>query len=116
MKHITNIMKFTSSKRQAGNFQLTHHNTVLNGADNVKFLGLQLDNNIKWNNHIHKTVNKLNSVCFLLRRMNPIFNTNTLKMIYHAFSILLWNSVYPFGGSQQIAKKYFYNRRERLEL
>ena len=81
----TNIMKFTSSKHQAGNFQLTHHNTVLNGANNVKFLGIQLENNIKWNKHIHKTVNKLNSACFLLRRMNPIFNTNTQKMIYHAY-------------------------------
>jgi hypothetical protein len=70
----TNIMNFSSSKSQAGNFQLTHHNTVLNAADNVKFWGLLLDNNIKWNKH----VTKLSSTCFLLQRMNPIFNIDTL--------------------------------------
>jgi hypothetical protein len=112
----TNIMKYTSSKRQAGNFQLTHHNTVLNGADNVTFLGLQLDNNIKWNNHIHKTVNKLNSACFLLRRMNPIFNTNTLKMIYHAYFHSVMEFGIPFWGVSADSKKVFLQQKRAVRI
>jgi hypothetical protein len=58
--------KFTSSNHQIGNFQITHQNTLLSGVNNVNFLGLQLDNNINWKNHIHKTVTKLSSACFLI--------------------------------------------------
>jgi hypothetical protein len=80
----TNIMKFTSSNCQVETFKITHQHRLLTGVNNIKFLGLELDKNINWKNHIHKTSPKLNSACYLIRRMYPSFNINTLKMIYYA--------------------------------
>ena len=65
----TNIMKFTPSNRQNEIFQIVHQNRLLIGTSNTKFLGLELDKNINWKNHIQKILPKLNSACYLIRRM-----------------------------------------------
>jgi mannose/fructose/N-acetylgalactosamine-specific phosphotransferase system component IID len=75
----TNIIKFISSNCQNETFQITHQNRLLIGANNTKLLGLELDKNINWKNHIQKTLPKLSSACYLIRRMYPSCNLNTLK-------------------------------------
>ena len=89
----TNIMKFTPNNRQNETFQILHQNRLLIGTDNTKFLGLELDKNVNWKNHIQKILPKLSSACYLIRRMCPSCNINTLKMIYFAY----FHSVMEFG-------------------
>jgi mannose/fructose/N-acetylgalactosamine-specific phosphotransferase system component IID len=95
----TNIMKFTPSNRLNETFQIIYQNRLLTGANNTKFLGLELDKNINWKNHIQKILPKLSSACYLIRRMYPSCNLNTLKTIYFAY-FRLWNSVLYSGESQ----------------
>jgi hypothetical protein len=52
-------------------------------TNNVKFLGLVVDININWKNHVYKILPKISSVCYLLRVMYPYSNI-ILKMIYFA--------------------------------
>ena len=89
----TNIMKFTPNNRQNETFQILHQNRLLIGTDNTKFLGLELDKNVNWKNHIQKILPKLSSACYLIRRMCPSCNIHTLKMIYFAY----FHSVMEFG-------------------
>jgi hypothetical protein len=89
----TNIMKFIGSNRQNKTFQITHQNRLLIGANNTKLLGLELDKNVNWKNHIQKTLPKLSSACYLIRRMYPSCNLNTLKIIYFAY----FHSIMEFG-------------------
>jgi hypothetical protein len=111
----TNTMKFTSSNRQIGNFQITHQNTLLSGVSNVKCLGLQLDD-INWKNHIHKTVTKLSSACFLIRRMYPIFNINTLKIIYFAYFHSVMENGISFWGVSADSKKVFLQQKRVVRI
>ena len=51
----TNIMKFTPSNRSNTVFQIMHQNKLLTEIDHTKFLGLEVDENISWKNHIKKS-------------------------------------------------------------
>jgi hypothetical protein len=83
----TNIMKFTPRNRQNKNFQIIYQNRQLIGINSTKFIGLKLDKNINWKNHIQKILPKLSSACFVIRRLCPSCNINTLKMIYFVIFI-----------------------------
>ena len=48
----TNIMKFTPSNSQNEIFQIIHKNGLLIGISNTKYLGIELNKNINWKNHI----------------------------------------------------------------
>jgi hypothetical protein len=93
----TNIMKFTSSYYQNEAFQIIYQKKIITGTNNTKFLGLELDKNISWKNHVQKIIPQLSSACYLVRRMYPCCNSDTLKMIYFAYfhtvmeyGIILW--------------------------
>jgi hypothetical protein len=89
----TNIMKFTPNMRQNETFQITYQNKLLTGTNNTKFLGLELDKNVNWKNHIQKILPKLSSACYLIRRMYLFCNLNTMRMIYLAY----FHSVMEYG-------------------
>ena len=64
----TNIIKFTSSYHQIEAFQIIHQKNII-GINNIKFLGLELDKNMKWNNQVQEILPKLSGACYLARRM-----------------------------------------------
>jgi hypothetical protein len=65
----TNIMKFTSSYHQNEAYQKKKKKKIITGTNNTKFLGLELDKNKSWKNHVQKIIPKLSSGCYLVRRM-----------------------------------------------
>jgi hypothetical protein len=89
----TNIMKFTPRNRQNEIFQIIYQDRSLIGTNNTKFLGLELNKNTYWKNCIQKMLPKLSSACFLIRRMCPSCNINTLKIIYFPY----FHSIMEFG-------------------
>jgi hypothetical protein len=107
----TNIMKFTSSYQQNKAFQITYQNKIISSIHNTKFLGLELDKNISWKNHVKKIVPKLSSACYLVRRMYPCCKTSTLKMIYFAY----FHAVMDYGifwGDSGESKEFSKNKKE----
>ena len=48
---------------------------------NTKFLGLPIDNNLNWKNHIEKMITNLSGACYAIR----LIVHNTLKSIYYAY-------------------------------
>jgi hypothetical protein len=52
---------------------------------NTKFLGLPIDNNLNWKNHIEKMITKLSGACYAIRLIVHISNINTLKSIYYVY-------------------------------
>jgi hypothetical protein len=54
-------------------------------ANNIKFLGLELDKYMNWKNHIGKILPIMSSECYVNRSMYHLSSKTTLKMIYFAY-------------------------------
>ena len=70
---------------------------IIIGINNTKLLGLELDKNISWKNHVQKILPKLSSACYVDRRIYPCCKLNTLKLIYFTslravmeYGIIFW--------------------------
>jgi len=112
----TNIMKFTSSYHQNEAFQIIYQKKILTGTNNTKFLGLELDKNISWKNHVQKFILKLSSACYLVRRMYPCCNLNTLKIIYFAYVHSVMEYGISFWGVSVESKRIFQQQKRIIRI
>jgi len=69
----------------------------IEGAVNLKFHGIHIDNHLTWRNHIDEIIPKLSVACFMVRQMCHICNNDILRSIYFAhfhsivsYGIILW--------------------------
>ncbi|KAG8278220.1 hypothetical protein J6590_108668 [Homalodisca vitripennis] len=58
--------------------------TKIEKINSIKFLGLNVDNNLSWDGHIKYLASKISSGLYILRRMSLLCSTETLKSIYYA--------------------------------
>lgn len=75
---------------------LTHQGTITR-SKSIKFLGLTLDENFTWTNHIDFVCNKLHSAFFAIRNLKPILSRGQLLNVYYGlvyshlrYLIILW--------------------------
>ncbi len=54
-------------------------------VDNVKFLGLVLDNNLNWKAHVRELTPKLNSACYAIKKLCSISKPETLQLVYNSY-------------------------------
>jgi Reverse transcriptase (RNA-dependent DNA polymerase) len=80
--------------------------------NSTKFLGLTIDINLNWNEHIDAVNKKMASGCYLINRIRKICNLETAKLVYHAYvhsrisyGILLW------GHSSKTRKLFTLQKR-----
>jgi hypothetical protein len=82
----------------------------------VRFLGLQLDKQINWRNHLHCWLSKLSKACFVLRRLRCVLNIDVLKLVYFAY----FQSVVKYGilfwGNPYNLKKVFLLQKRTLRI
>ena len=79
--------------------QIRVENTTIHNTSKTKFLGMWLDENLKWNTHIQKLTLKLTRNINLLRYNQNLMPTSTKKLVYHAhisshmqYGMLLWGN------------------------
>ena len=61
------------------------NNTVLQRVNYTKFLGVIIDDDLKWTNHIAYVKNKIAKGFGIILRARKFFNRKTLLNLYHAF-------------------------------
>ena len=73
---------------------------TLEPVESTKFLGMWVDENLNWNIHINKLINKIKRNMHLLRTPKNLFDERTLKLIYYAhiqsyidYGLVLWGSM-----------------------
>lgn len=73
--------------------------TIIEQAESVKYLGVVIDRNLKWDRHILSVCNTLRSILFRFRYLKRILDIPTLKTIYYAlvesrlrYGIVAWGS------------------------
>lgn len=85
-------LKLTSAEVPSA-LHLKYTDYLLLEMDTIKFLGLKLDNQIAWKNHIQLLIRKLSSACLLMKQLYYIINTDSLKLFYFADSIVKWHNI-----------------------
>ena len=76
------IFKSSNKKRDTEiNIQL-NHNTIQQ-VTHVKFLGVIIDQNLTWKNHINSVLKNIIKATALIAKLRHFKNRNTLKLIYY---------------------------------
>lgn len=73
----------------------------------VKFLGIIIDRQFKWKEHIDYLCNKVSSYSFLLRSLSQMLSQDVLLVTYHAYiaSILKYGIIF-WGSSKHLIRLF----------
>jgi len=70
---------------------------------NFKFFGLHIEKHLDWRSHIEKLLPKWSTVCYTIRTLSSILNTEVLRTVYFEnFPSLLENGLILWGNSSHI--------------
>lgn len=76
-------------------------NTSISRVQNVRYLGIDLDQHLKWNHHINNLVKKLRKLIFKFNQIKNILNKNNLRLVYSSlaesvlrYGIVAWGGAY----------------------
>ena len=75
-----NMMKLTRKKKHHIDFEYQLEGSKLEFVDNIKYLGVHIANDLRWNKHAHEVTNKANKLLGMLRR-NLYFCTKDVREI-----------------------------------
>jgi hypothetical protein len=95
----THLVKFASSKSPSYPLHVSYNKQAISVTANIKFLGLYLDCHLTWKSRINNLIKKLNSICFMLKKLLFFVNAEMLQMAYFAqfhsqisYGIIFWGS------------------------
>ena len=93
----TNYMLFKVNAKnnrviKESNFQIAINNIVINRVNNIKYLGVWIDENLTWNIHVDKLVSKVQTLIGIFFRKKSIIPLSCRKNLYFAliYSALLY--------------------------
>ena len=97
----TNVIIFSTERTtKTKPSQITLDGKVVNTVSQAKFLGVIIDEFLKWSPHIAKLLGKLNQVCFAFRITCNYMCMQALKIMYYAnFESLLRYGIIFWGNS-----------------
>jgi hypothetical protein len=94
------IVKFTPANFSNSTLHITFTEYLPVEMNTLKFLGLvglQLDRQVSWKPQVIYLLQQLNTVCFKMRRLTHILNSQTLRTVYFAhfcslvnYGIIVW--------------------------
>lgn len=66
----------------------------------IRYLGVEIDNNLKWNNHIHNLSNRLRKTIYIFKKLKQYMSKSLLRTFYFALvqSILSYGII-AWGGA-----------------
>lgn len=81
-----------------------YQNEILHYSGNTKFLGVWLDEHLKWSVHIHELVKKLSKICFALRLLIRASSLESARTVYFAYfhSVLTYGVIFWGNSSNAI--------------
>lgn len=88
------------SKNIPDHFSLSLYNNTFKPVEKAKLLGVIIDDQLTFVDHIQEVIKKLNSALYTIRALKHICNKDTLKTIYYGYfeshiryCLLLWGTV-----------------------
>ena len=87
----TKYMVFSPRSKKIQLPNLTLNNTPIEHVNQFDFLGVVLDENVKWDKHINKVGNKINRNIGLISKLKYYLSVHTLKTLYNSLILRYFN-------------------------
>ena len=88
-----------SRKKSIPDLRIKINGCDLDQCSSYKYLGIYIDKNLNWKDHIKYTCQKVSKVCGALARIRHCVNIDILKNVYHAllysylrYGIIVWGN------------------------
>jgi hypothetical protein len=103
----THYIQFKTRNTPSYDLNISCDNDLITSVDNIKFLGIHLQDSINWDCHIEHILPKLSSACYIMRNIKQIMPSNTLKTVYYSYFNSIITYGLPFWGNSPHSKKIF---------
>lgn len=81
----TKIVNFHSGRKSEAAIDTVAYNGVtIEHVDSIKYLGVTIDGQLSWKQHIHNLSNKLASVIGVFTKMRKVLPNKIMKLLYHS--------------------------------
>jgi hypothetical protein len=112
----TFFIHFINKKIGNSEIQIKIETKNITTTNEIKFLGLIIDNKLSWKGHIEHITPKLNSACYCIRAVKPFVSYNTLKIIYYSYFHSIMAYGLPFWGSCTESIKIFKLQKKVIRI
>jgi len=108
----TYFIQFSSKSLNYLDINITYENNYIIKANDLKFLGPNINNTLSWKTHIDKILPKLCAACFTVRSVKPFISQQMLKVIYysHCHSIISYGIIF-WGNSAPSSRVFRMQKR-----
>jgi hypothetical protein len=100
-------MQFSIKYNLTNKLYIEYDNKLLLESNEVKFLGITLENIMCWKKHIHTITGKLNKACYIIRKSKLYLSYDALKMVYFTFFLSVMSYGLIFWGNSTHSKCFF---------
>lgn len=108
----TYCVRFHSRQKHCHYPDIAIDNVPITYRESVRFLGIEVDQNLNWGNHCTGIISQLSSSCYLFKSLRNLLTVEQLTMLYHArvgsrlrYAIILW------GSSSHAGDVFLYQKR-----
>lgn len=97
------------------NLNITIHGDKINRVDNIKYLGVIFDSNMKWEQHLDNLYKKTKYLTFVFYKLSRTMPTEVLKILYYTlFHSIMIHGIIAWGGAYSGRKKSIQSLQTRL--
>lgn len=109
----TNYVIFTiPQQNQAIPTQISLESSIISPSTCVKFLGLQINKNLNWSDHLETLVGKLNRVTYTMRVLQSYVEESTVRTLYFSnFQSLLRYGIIFWGQDKEVRHVFVAQKR-----
>ncbi len=85
----THYILFSGKRKKSQNVMIKIDGKEIVKTTSTKFLGIQIDEHLTWNNHILNIGNKMAKGLGIIYKAKQLVNSNTIRLLYYSF-------IYPY--------------------
>lgn len=78
----TKLLLFQKKRNVDNILKLLINNEIIESSESTTFLGVEISNNLNWQNHIDKICNKISQIIYTMKRIKNHVPGEILKIIY----------------------------------
>ena len=97
----SNYMIFPNKRHIDPSHNLSIANTNIDQVKSTKFLGIHIDQQLKWDVHVDSIKSKISSSLFIMNKVKHFISTSLMKILYYSmvypyltYGIALWGSTF----------------------